>query len=154
MPKAENVHINRVHRFIDKQRLFVLKTNMPYTAGIPDCYYSGPKGCMWIEYKREGNTPTEAQWVFLVLRASEGRDVGIAFFLTDGSIGYITGVDIIPAIGVPIAQVRFTERFKNAQAFAAFIKRKVGEADSHERQQLAAMVISRTTAKTPKSKTV
>jgi len=75
---------NKVHKekFSDK-----------FKAGIPDCWYSGPKGDIWIEYKyslhphRKPNLSRhQQQW--LRKRHLEGRNVAVVVGSTNGAVIY------------------------------------------------------------------
>ena len=55
--KPENQFISGVHKHLPLD-VYHMKTNNPYIAGIPDCYYSGPGGDLWIEYKFIPKLPT------------------------------------------------------------------------------------------------
>ena len=52
MPKPENTFIGRIHKKLKKASpgTYFMKTNNPYVAGIPDCYYEKRK-VLWVEYK-------------------------------------------------------------------------------------------------------
>lgn len=83
--KPENRFIHGVHKHLS-ETLYRVKLNTPYTGGIPDCYYSGDKSELWIEYKYIATlpvrTPTKPdlsglQKHWLRGRHAEGRNVAV-----------------------------------------------------------------------------
>lgn len=70
------------------QNLYVLKLNVAYARGVPDCYYSGSRNDLWSEHKFLQvippiialsnpivTTPLQQQW--LSSRHAEGRRVAM-----------------------------------------------------------------------------
>jgi len=64
-----------------------------FKAGIPDCWYSGPRGDLWVEYKysvyphRKPNlSKHQQQW--LKNRHLEGRNVAVIVGTTKGAVIY------------------------------------------------------------------
>jgi hypothetical protein len=52
MSKPENQFITSVHAHLPpNSRLYRMKNNNMFNAGIADCWYSGPNGDVWIEWK-------------------------------------------------------------------------------------------------------
>ena len=50
----EGKYIARIHRQLDKNAhpdQYHMSNTNPYVGGIPDQYYEGPTGVLWIEYK-------------------------------------------------------------------------------------------------------
>ena len=47
---TENAFIQLVHAKLDSS-VYREKTNNPFRSGMPDVYYEGPKGILWVEYK-------------------------------------------------------------------------------------------------------
>lgn len=81
--------------------VYALKLNLPYTAGVADCWYSGCGGDLWVEHKylkavpREvdligGKTPiiTRLQQSWLAKRFEEGRQVGVIVGCAGGGVVY------------------------------------------------------------------
>ena len=71
-----------------------------FTAGIPDSYYSGNKGDLWVEYKFEQKVPATAkrharlsalQKTWLKERHLEGRNVAVVIGFSDGKAGILHG---------------------------------------------------------------
>jgi hypothetical protein len=48
--KPETTFYNSVHKHLPVE-LYHMKTHNPFVAGVPDVWYSGPRGDMWVEYK-------------------------------------------------------------------------------------------------------
>jgi hypothetical protein len=73
-----------------------MKNHNQYNAGIPDCWYSGPAGDLWIEYKfvaipKRSSTVIKVdlsalQKNWLMSRHSEGRQVGVIVGCKDGGV--------------------------------------------------------------------
>lgn len=97
----ENRFIQSLHRQLPVG-VYRMKNHNPYLAGVPDCWYSGPAGDLWIEYKfvvppKRPNTlvgvcegedpllsPLQQEW--LVQRHSEGRNVGVIIGTPSGGL--------------------------------------------------------------------
>jgi hypothetical protein len=63
-----------------------MKNNNPYLAGVPDVWYSGSAGDLWVEYKYVATVPkkgtvkialTALQSAWLCERQHEGRNVAV-----------------------------------------------------------------------------
>ena len=107
--KPENTFIGAVHKHVPPE-VYRMKTNNPYIAGIPDCYYSGNKGELWVEYKFIPKIPLRAnvqanlsalQLHWLRGRASEGRNVAVVIGGPEGGLVLhnpkLWGIEIAPA---------------------------------------------------------
>ena len=46
----EHSFIKAIHRKLPKD-IYCWKVSDRFTGGVPDCYYEGSKGALWIEYK-------------------------------------------------------------------------------------------------------
>lgn len=94
----EHSYIRSIHRQLSKS-VHRWKINARYVRGVPDCWYSGPGGDLWVEYKylprapRRDFTPqlSANQKHWLQHRHEEGREVAVvigtpagAAILTDG----------------------------------------------------------------------
>ena len=95
MSGPENTFIASVHRHLPAE-LYRMKNHNQYTGGIPDVWYSGPAGDLWIEYKfialpkRDSTTIkidlSELQKNWIISRHSEGRQVGVIVGCKDGGV--------------------------------------------------------------------
>tara|TARA_R110000868_G_scaffold19020_1_gene82350 strand:- start:387 stop:842 length:456 start_codon:yes stop_codon:yes gene_type:complete len=52
----ETGFINKVHKALPKE-IYKWKIRDTYHGGVPDVYYSGTKGCIFIEYKYQKTIP-------------------------------------------------------------------------------------------------
>jgi len=67
------------------QRVYTWKVSDRFTAGIPDCYYSGPVRDLWVEYKliqpvkstKQPAALSALQIKWLTDRMLEGRNVAV-----------------------------------------------------------------------------
>ena len=82
--------IRKVHNKLPKE-IYRAKFADRFTAGLPDCWYSGSKGDLWVEYKytehptRKPNLSMHQQrW--LKARYLEGRSVAVAVGSPDGVV--------------------------------------------------------------------
>jgi hypothetical protein len=92
--KPESNFIAKIHKRLPAA-IYRMKTNNPYVAGIPDCYYSGSVGELWVEYKFVPKIPIngmvkvalsalQRQW--LEGREVEGRNVGVVVGSPEGVV--------------------------------------------------------------------
>jgi len=81
----EHSFVQGVHRRLSAA-VYRWKINARYANGVPDAYYSGPKGDVWVEYKWLPRAPRQfepakklsalqAKW--LRDRSNEGRHVAV-----------------------------------------------------------------------------
>ena len=59
---AETVNETGFIQKINKQlssNIYKWKINDPYHGGVPDAYYSGPSGCVFVEYKYKPKLPVK-----------------------------------------------------------------------------------------------
>lgn len=100
----ENTFIASVHRHLPAT-LYRMKNHNEFNAGIADCWYSGTKADLWIEYKflvlpvrdkthislTEGKDPiiSNLQQDWLKSRAAEGRNVGVIVGSKDGGVWFV-----------------------------------------------------------------
>lgn len=81
--------------------VYKLKLNLRYTAGVPDSWYSGGAGDLWVEYKYFQRLPrtvdliggadptiTKLQQSWLRARYAEGRSVAVIVGSKDGGVIY------------------------------------------------------------------
>ena len=94
--KPETTFINALHRKLPTS-VYHMKNNNPYTGGIPDCYYSGQSGDVWVEYKFLPTMPVRAdvhpakllsalQMEWLNGRYAEGRNVAVIIGAPKGGV--------------------------------------------------------------------
>lgn len=55
----EKDFINKVHKALPKE-IYKWKINDPYHGGVPDAFYSGPQGFLFVEYKYKETLPKKA----------------------------------------------------------------------------------------------
>lgn len=85
--KPETQFYQRIHKHFGSNPPFSQKTFNPLAAGIPDMYYSGQKGDLWVEYKFDPRAGFGARFVkpnlsarqnqWLMGRYHEGRRVAV-----------------------------------------------------------------------------
>ena len=70
-----------------------MKNHNPYVAGVPDYWYSGPRGDLWVEAKWLPKIPVKApiratlsalQTAWLNARLAEGRNVAVMIGCPEG----------------------------------------------------------------------
>lgn len=85
--KPENTYIGKVHKLLPRT-LYRMKNNNAFTGGIPDVWYSGTHGDLWVEYKYLPTVPKRSvveplkllsplQTKWLNERHAEGREVAV-----------------------------------------------------------------------------
>jgi hypothetical protein len=126
--KPENQFISGIHKHLDPT-VYRMKNNNPYTGGVADCWYSGTKGDLWIEYKyiiipkrpdteiTLGLSALQLEW--LRNRHNEGRHVKVVAGATEGGVIF-TKLDWEQTI---LAQ-NFRERLRTRKELAEYIKMK------------------------------
>lgn len=75
----ESKFITKVHKSLPSS-VYKVKIADKFARGIPDTWYSGPAGDLWVEYKYQeklGTKPnlSDLQQKWLVDRCAEGRNV-------------------------------------------------------------------------------
>lgn len=125
MATPENTFIRSVHRHLPVE-LYVLKNNNQFHAGIADCWYSGPAGDLWIEYKfvalpKRENTNieislSELQKHWLRSRHAENRTVGVIVGCKEGGV-YFPGT----SWGAPCNSLLFRASIESRQKLAGMI---------------------------------
>ena len=85
--KPENAYIAKVHKHLPRT-LYRMKNSNSYTAGVPDTWYSGSNGDLWVEFKYLPTVPKRTavdplkllsplQVKWLNERFGEGRNVAV-----------------------------------------------------------------------------
>ena len=97
MATPENTFIQSIHRHLPAE-LYRMKNHNQYNGGIPDCWYSGPAGDLWIEYKfnvlpKRADTLvvpglSELQKNWITSRHIEGRKVGVIVGCKEGGVWF------------------------------------------------------------------
>jgi hypothetical protein len=128
--KPETNFTTRIHKRLPLS-IYKMKNNNQYTGGIPDVWYSGKSGDLWVEYKYLPKTPVRAvtdpkkllsalQLQWLNARKEEGRNVAVIIGCPDGGVLLSNGVwnEEIPASN-------FTALIVSVNDLAAFIEGQV-----------------------------
>jgi len=97
MATPENTFIGSVHRHLPVG-IYHMKNHNQYNGGIPDVWYSGPAGDLWVEYKfivipkRSETTVrielSELQKDWLSSRHREGRNVAVVVGSKEGGVWF------------------------------------------------------------------
>jgi len=126
--KAENQFISGVHKHLNPV-VYRMKNNNPYTGGIPDCWYSGKKDDLWIEYKfivvpKRPDTEiipdcSKLQLEWLHDRYNEGRNMEVIVGCAEGGVIFL-GLDW----ELPILTENFKERIRTRKQLAEYIELK------------------------------
>ena len=95
--KPETTFIRSVNKHLPSH-IYSMKNNNVYCAGVPDVWYSGPGGDLWVEYKfvvipKRSDTVvkvelSELQKTWLRDRDAEGRDVGVIIGCAEGGVWF------------------------------------------------------------------
>lgn len=88
----EGSFISKVHKKLPKTT-YRVKFSDRYASGVPDTWYSGPTGDVWVEYKYQevpGRKPnlSDLQKSWLIDRHAEGRNVACVVGTPEGVIIY------------------------------------------------------------------
>lgn len=94
--KPETNYIGKLHKQLPKS-VYRMKNHNVYTGGIADCWYSGTKGDLWVEYKFVPKLPVKVplrmadlfsslQFEWLKNRHAEGRNVAAIIGCQTGGI--------------------------------------------------------------------
>ena len=76
-------------------RVYALKLNLRFVAGVPDCWLSGSMEDLWLEIKYVKELPaivdptkllTARQQYWIIQRHAEGRRVGVLIGSSDGHV--------------------------------------------------------------------
>lgn len=123
--QPENTFIASVHRLLP-EGVYRQKNHNPYNSGIPDCWYSGTEGDLWVEYKfvelpKRNDTAvpvnlSELQKAWIRRRCVEGRHVGVIVGCKDGGV-WFPGA----SWDVPVTKDTFHQQLSNRQSLAEVI---------------------------------
>ncbi len=102
----ENRFIESVHRLLP-DTVYRMKNHNEYTGGIADCWYDGPRGDLWVEYKfievpkRDGTIIdliggripmlSKLQQTWLHGRFQNGRNVAVIVGCKEGGVWFSSG---------------------------------------------------------------
>lgn len=122
--KPENSFRGGVHKYLPRD-LYHVKMNNLYSSGIPDDWYSGESGDLWVEYKfipkltaklceLPGLSPIQRLW--LDARHAEGRNVAVIVGCPEGGVLYRN-----LEWNTPITKEAFISRLQARQDLAAWI---------------------------------
>lgn len=93
--KPETTFYTSVHKHLPAE-VYHMKTHNPFIGGVPDVWYSGPTGDLWVEYKfivlpKRGTTVIrpdlsglQSDW--LRERYNEGRNVAVIIGCKEGGV--------------------------------------------------------------------
>lgn len=92
------MHESTFTRIVNKKlatHLYAWKINARYAPGVPDCWYSGPGGSLWVEWKYLHKMPQQhkpklsaLQRAWLNARYDEGRKVAVLVGSPEGIAVY------------------------------------------------------------------
>jgi len=114
-------------------RIYALKLNLSFTAGVPDCWLSGSQGDLWMENKYLQTVPpvvdptkllSELQQLWLKQRHAEGRSVGVLIGSVDGHL-YFPSLSWLS----PVTRGTFQMKAKKTREIAEELIEIVGEID-------------------------
>lgn len=114
-------------------RIYALKLNISYVAGVPDAWLSGSKGDLWIELKYLKSVPpivdptkllSTLQMTWLLRRYAEGRRVGVLIGSSDGHVYF-------PCLSwqEPVSRGAFQTKARKTAEIAEELIEFVGEID-------------------------
>jgi hypothetical protein len=128
----ESKFIAKVHKRLESRpgkSPHIEKMHNPYRRGHPDVFYSGDKGCMWIEYKwSKISNPKEKEVNLRKLGASDNQIEWMKSRSLEGRTVYlVSGFENTDCV-VLIHPVKNTKRFlNNIEELAQFIYGLVGD---------------------------
>lgn len=100
--KPESQFIKSIHNHI-VPGVYSMKNHNAYVGGIPDCWYSGNQGDLWVEYKfkpvstltaRVTPALTAQQLRWISQRQGEGRNVWVIMGIKTGGVIFKSLQDI------------------------------------------------------------
>jgi len=115
-------------------RVYALKLNLRFIAGVPDCWLSGSAEDLWVELKYVQTLPpmvdptlllSELQKAWLVSRYDEGRFVGVLVGSPEGHL-YFPGL----SWQQPLGREKFIQRAMKTKAIADMLVETLGDRTS------------------------
>jgi hypothetical protein len=135
--KPESQFIKSIHKHID-HGVYSMKNHNAYVAGVPDCWYSGTKNDLWIEYKYK---PVDkvTSWVtpalsaqqlhWITCRQIEGRKVWVIVGIKGGGVLF----DNVHEMSVGISAENFMVRLVTRKEIALHISAHCQESPNGSR---------------------
>ena len=136
MAQPENVFIGSVHKHLPAA-LYKIKNNNLYNGGQADCWYSGAKADLWIEYKfiaipkrddtvidlihgtaKKDSDISTLQQSWLKGRHAEGRNVGVLIGSKEGGV-WMPGVSWDTVLSTKVFRSLLLSRPQVAQVICA-----------------------------------
>ena len=129
--KPETTFIASVHKLLPKN-IYRMKNNNAYTGGIPDVWYSGMYGDLWVEYKYIPKLPVRVpidpmkllsalQQAWLRDRKMEGRNVAVIIGSPKGGVVFEN-----LEWEASLTTLKFNSLMQSKQTLADWITSKVG----------------------------
>lgn len=124
----ESAYTTAIGRLLPPE-VYALKLSLPYTAGVPDSWYSGRGGDLWVEYKYLKHIPREVDLIggkdpiltrlqqrWLFNRHGEGRHVGVIVGCKEGGV-------VLPDLDwmEPLSKADFQQRIWSRRQVADWI---------------------------------
>ena len=117
----ESTYTAAIHKLLPPE-VYALKLSLPYTAGVPDAWYSGRGGDLWVEYKYLKSIPREVdlvgnkkpiismlQQAWLRDRYYQGRSVAVIVGCQGGGV-VLPDLDWVELIARPEFEARVWPR--------------------------------------------
>lgn len=122
--KPESQFISGVHKHL-VHSVYRMKNHNAYVGGIPDCWYSGNKNDLWIEYKyipvskpriivKPDLSPLQVRWISK--RYLEGRDTWVIVGCKAGGVVYIDLDEMLAGLPPDVFMQRIQTRKELANA--------------------------------------
>jgi len=112
-------------------RVYALKLNLRFVAGVPDCWLSGSEEDLWLELKYVQKLPpivdstkllTALQQQWLAERYAEGRRVGALIGSSDGHL-FFSGL----SWQKPISREKWIQTGMTTKEMADFLVERLGD---------------------------
>jgi len=119
---TEREFIAKIHKALDNN-IYKWKIHDAYHGGVPDAYYSGPAGCMFIEYKYHRKMPVRTTSK-IATKTSSQQKLWLQRAIDHNVLAYLViGVEDLILMTQDVQREFFTvEEFKdNACTFDEFI---------------------------------
>lgn len=135
--KPESQFIKSIHNHLD-HGVYSMKNHNAYVGGVPDCWYSGNQGDLWVEYKYKPVSTLTARVIpaltaqqlrWLSQRVGEGRDVWVIMGIKQGGVIFKSIQDI--TFGIEPAD--FMSFLKSRKEIANAISTHCYQGEKHER---------------------